>query len=349
MLTSTQLTEPKENKVLRRMQRDVMLIRVTLKKPATVKKSARVAEEAAKIKGIDQGSVRASLTKMRGDNLLRHQKVMGEARAFLSFRSTPYGEDGWRMIQVKYLPDVMSKMQEFKMQAEELVYKIVNEDYESMVEDAKNRLGSEFEFVEFPSREQLAQEYSFEIKKKSFETGDDIRLQAASEIVKDIQHEMNAQAVEFAEEAKKDVVKRVENTCRTVVDTLENYGSGKAKLDSLEKKEKQLKAKIRSKGISVTDKDKAKAALKKVQADKGKHRVRNNGSAVENLKKLVTVIGEINVTGDEQIAKIGDTLSDLMEEFDGKNTKDDKTARRKCIETNKDILSQLKEIKLVRV
>ena len=330
------------------MQRDVMLIRVTLKKPSSVKKSARVAKEAAMIKGIDQASVRASLTKMQGDNLLRHQKVMGEARAFLSFRSTPYGEDGWRMIQVKYLPDVMSKLEEYKMQAEELVSKIVNEDYDGMVEDAKNRLGSEFEFVDFPSREKLAQEYSFEIRKKSFETGDDIRLQAASEIVKDLEHEMNAQAIEFAEEAKNDVIKRVSNTCQTVVDTLENYGSGKDKLEEIEKKEKQLKAKIRRKAISDEDKAKAKAALKKVQADKANHRVRNNGSAVNNLKELVTVIGEINVTGDEQIAKIGDTLSKVMEEFDGKNTKEDKTTRRKCIETNRDILSQLKEIKLIR-
>jgi len=345
------LTINKEDKVLRKLRSEVMLIRVTLRQPSKNKQSSRVAEEAAKRTGIDQRSVRASLTRMKHENMDRHQKLLGEARHFLSFRSTPYGEEGWRMIQVRYLPDVKSKLEEYKMKAEELVHKIINEDYDSIREDAMSRLGDEFEWVDFPTREGLAKQYDFEICTKSFETGDNLQIKAASEIVRNIEHEMNQRALETAENARQDVIDRTAETVSIAVDVLESYDQGKEEQERNAAEIKRLK-KInytktgKSKAVVARYKSKVKAAIKHLKAIRPT--VRNNGSAVENLKKLVGVFSEINVTGDEKVAKIGDTLKELMEEFNGDNTKEDKTIRRKCIETNKDILTQLKDIKLVR-
>jgi len=336
-----------KDKVLRRMQQDIMLIRVQIRKPSSVKKSDRIAKEAAMLKGIDLQSVGARLTKMQGENMDKHAKILGEARAYLAFRTSAYGEDGWRMIQAKYCPDVIAKLKEYKMQAEELVEVIVNEDYESIREDAKSRLGEEFDHVDFPSREQLASSYGFDIKRTTFTTGTTHVLKASIEVLNDIEHELNENAMEQVKSSRDEVKGRYVDSFKTVVETLENYDTGREMLGPIESEITRLKALPAKPCSDISSavwrryKSKAKSKVKSLQEEKKKYRVRNNGSAMNNAKALMAVFEQIDITGDPDMGKVVKVARDLCEDLDGENTKADKSKRRKAISTSKDVLAQL--------
>lgn len=337
------------DKVLRRMTQSIMLIRIKLRKPSSVKKSDRVAKEAAMLKGIDLASVGARLTKMQGENMEKHAKILNEARAYLAFRTSAYGEDGWRMIQAKYCPDVMSKLKEYKLKAEELVEKIVNEDYDSIREDAQKRLGSEFDYVDFPSREQLADSYGFDIKRTTFTAGEDHRLKASIEVLNDIEHELNEDAMKEVKRSREDVKQRYIDAFQTVNETLTNYDKGREMLEPIEAEIKRLQS-LPVKPSSNTSpavwkryKSLAKAKVKSLQEEKKKYRVRNNGSAMDNAKALMAVFEQIDMTGDPDTGDIVRAARGLCEDLNGQNTKEDKVMRRKAISTSGDVLAQLRK------
>lgn len=340
----------RQEKAMKRIQEDVVLVRVQMKKPSTVKKSDRLSESTAMSKGIDVASVKTSLTKMKHDNLDRYSKVLAEARKYLAFRSTAYGDDGWRMVRVKFLPDIEAKLEELKLTAEELATTIVSEDYDGIVENAKARLGSEFEWVEFPSKEELAAGFGFEIRKTCVESGADIHINAAASVVRDIQEEMDSNVAEAGKKAVSEVAGRMQAVCKTAIETLEPFDEGQKKLKPLAEEEKKLKRLINNKASKATAKKKgeARVRIKEIQEERKKHRVRNNGHSIENVKELVQVMDMVNTTSNPDIEAIGKRMGKVFEKFTGDNVKKDPKLRKEAINASKSMLKDMQDIGFIK-
>lgn len=340
----------RQEKALKRIQEDVVLVRVQMKKPSTVKKSDRLSESTAVRQGIDIASVKTSLTKMKHDNLDRYSKVLSEARKYLAFRSTAYGDDGWRMVRVKFLPDIEAKLEELKLTAEELATTIVNEDYNDIVECAKKRLGAEFEWVDFPAKEELAAGFGFEIRKTCVESGKDIHINAAASVVRDIQEEMDSNVAEAGKKAVSEVAGRMKAVCKTAIETLVPFDKGQEKLKPLADEEKKLKKLINNRTSKATDeeKDKARLRIKVIQEKRKKFRVRNNGHSIENVKELVQVLDMVNTTDNPDIEAIGKRMGKVFEKFTGDNVKKDPKLRKEAIDASKSMLKDMQDIGIIK-
>jgi hypothetical protein len=337
-----------QQKVLKRIQEDVILVKLGFKQPGKSKKSERLAVDTAKSKGIDVASVSTSLVKLKGDNLARYAKLVGEARKFLNYRSCAYDDNGWRLVRLKFWPGIDTHLKELQLKASETADKIVDEDYDSMLEDAKTRLRSEFEWTDFPSRDELKASFGFIIERDVVKGGDDIRLNHTAAVVKDMEHELNQRLSRKVSEARTETVSRIEDVLTNCVDTLSAYGEGKKRQEAADAKIARVK-KVYASGSKAPAEEKAKARQKvsELEEARKKFRVRNNGSSINNIKELVTVFKEINITADPNIEALGDKMAQVFEKFDAEKVKNDAGLRKKATDSAKSILDDLRNISLV--
>jgi len=337
-----------QQKVLKRIQEDVILVKLSFKQPGKSKKSERLAVDTAKSKGIDTDSVRTTLVKLRGDNLARYAKLVGEARSYLNYRSCAYEDNGWRLVRLKFWPSIETQLKELQLKSTEVADKIVDEDYDGMREDAKSRLRGEFEWADFPSREELRDNFKFTIERDVVKGGDDIRLNHTAAVVKDMEHELNQRLQRKVTAARNESVTRMEDVLTNCIDTLEPYGKAKEEQEQIDVL--LIKAKADLKAAPKGDKDKlekAEAKVKKLEDKRKGLRARHNGNSINNIKQLVSVMKEVNVSGCPDIEKASEKMAQVFEKFTAEGVKKDSNMRKEATATARSMLDDIRSINLV--
>lgn len=335
-----------EQRIIKKMTEDTCLVKIQIGSPGRNQKMDRLAKETAKAKGIDVNSVNTTVVKLVNDNLDKWSKITAEARKYLGYRSAAYDDNGFRIVRVRFWPKIEQDLDEMRIKAFEARDRVL-EEYEAIKESAQDRLGSEFEWANFPSKEELRETFKFDIQRDVVTDGSDVKIKHTTEFVKAFETEMNQKIERKAAEARAEGVDRIKSVLSQCVETLESYDGGKVEQEKIDAKIKE-KNKLLWKRSKATAEEKveAKAEIKELKEKRKKFRVRNNGSSINNVKEMVMVLDKFNVTGDESIEKAGEKIASIFDKYDAEEVKKDTKLRKKATSEAKGILEDLQNIEL---
>jgi hypothetical protein len=161
---------------------------------------------------------------------------------------------------------------------------------------------------------------------------------------------MDSNVAEAGKKAVSEVAGRMQAVCKTAIETLEPFDEGQKKLKPLAEEEKKLKRLINNKASKATAKKKgeARVRIKEIQEERKKHRVRNNGHSIENVKELVQVMDMVNTTSNPDIEAIGKRMGKVFEKFTGDNVKKDPKLRKEAINASKSMLKDMQDIGFIK-
>jgi hypothetical protein len=145
------------------LSKDAVLIRLTVGCWNGIRAAREVSEEMARRHG--EGTVKASVQLLRDADRKPLQKTAAAIRSFFYSRSLPFEDGGWRIIRVDRIVvtvrDIWSMIREYDIQVADWT-----ERYRETKKACREKLCDLFDFVRFPSKEELLSLYhaSYQIR-----------------------------------------------------------------------------------------------------------------------------------------------------------------------------------------
>lgn len=156
-------------------------------------------------------------------------KFQSRARQVHYKLTLPWSDNGARLIPVKALLDYKSVMNEQEQEFQSLVNKFLDR-YDTLVAAAAFKLGTLFDRAEYPTREQVARKFSFDVTFTPMPTAGDFRLDIEAEVQNDLVQDYERKLQSRVEEAMNDAWTRLHGVLSKISDRLTPDESGKRKI-----------------------------------------------------------------------------------------------------------------------
>ena len=102
-------------------------------------------------------------------------KIASAARTWLNHNAAVYDDTGWRMIRNSQFEKIRTQLEAYKLEFMEAVNENIISKYDALREQAVYDLGGRFDMIGFPSKDELASRYTFEVKTQMVTDPDDVR------------------------------------------------------------------------------------------------------------------------------------------------------------------------------
>lgn len=196
------------------------------------------------------------------------------ARKVHRLYTLPWEDDGTRILSNTGYIEYTKKMRDCRILIEKEV-KAFLEDLPQAITEGKTRLGDMFNVDDYPTVDELAIKFDFDVEVKPMPQAQDFRAKLSDEATKGIIKDIERRTNQRLENAMKDVFIRVEGLVRHMTEKLKAY-------------------------VPSKDGNKAEGTI--------------HSSLVYNIDELVNLIPVLNVTDDARITELTKQLrSDLVE------------------------------------
>ncbi len=147
------------------------------------------------------------------------QTIVGKARAFHYENTLPWGDEGSRLLPTKRYFTYASEMKVFNEKFQDEVENVIR-NYDTLIEEAKERLGSMFKKSEYPTKDELRAKYDFRLNIYPVPDSDDFRLELNQNEINNMKAEMEENLKKIQENATKDIWKRLYKVVQHMANTL---------------------------------------------------------------------------------------------------------------------------------
>ena len=149
----------------------------------------------------------------------RISKVVNEARTYHYQNTLPWTDEGFRVLTVLNFDKYSEKMREYRSQIETQV-EIFCKDFPNLVEEARVKLGKLFNPLDYPLN--VRNKFKFSVDIRPIPDASDFRVMLADEHVNKIKNEIGSRMFDAAEEAHKDLYKRLAMTVGHMAEKLKD-------------------------------------------------------------------------------------------------------------------------------
>lgn len=150
--------------------------------------------------------------------------VVNAAREYHKSHTSPWLDDGRRILPSTFYMEYAKRMKEFKQEFEDACADFFKE-YPGYVKTAQKRLGKMFREDEFPAIAEIKAHYSFSLDILPFPDSADFRVELDG--IDEIKREMQARMKEVYEGAMRDVAERITTLVGRMSERLKGYKPGK--------------------------------------------------------------------------------------------------------------------------
>lgn len=157
------------------MTKEATLVKLSITKYGGNKKDKGLAEESAEKHEMNADVVSTTLTVLDKTVTKIVGKIASAARTWLNHNAAVYDDTGWRMIRNSQFEKIRTQLEAYKLEFMEAVNENIISKYDALREQAVYDLGGRFDMIGFPSKDELASRYTFEVKTQMVTDPDDVR------------------------------------------------------------------------------------------------------------------------------------------------------------------------------
>lgn len=197
-----------------------MLVNLSTSHWTAKKFDAKVTKEIDETHG-SENSGRFNKTLIISDLLSDISSCIGKARTYHYKVTMAWDDAGPRLLPVTNYFDYTKKMEEFQIEHKELVRKFLKE-YPSLKENAKHRLNTLFNEVDYPDEQSLANKFNLSYKITLIADEDDLRISLSEDEIKEIKKNIQSSLTDRINNAKNSIVERAETVINALHDKLQD-------------------------------------------------------------------------------------------------------------------------------
>ena len=195
-----------------------MLVNLTTSHWTAKKFDAKVTKEIDETHG-SENSGRFNKTLIISDLLSDISSCIGKARTYHYKVTMAWDDAGPRLLPVTNYFDYTKKMEEFQIEHKDLVRKFLKE-YPSLKENARQRLNTLFNEVDYPDEQTLALKFNLSYKITLIADEDDLRISLSEDEIKEIKKNIQSSLSDRINNAKNSIVERAETAIRAMHEKL---------------------------------------------------------------------------------------------------------------------------------
>ncbi len=265
-----------------------MLTTLRIRQWSARKLDRKVTDEvnAAHHASADAGRYNKSLVAK--DALAKIQTVANGARDFLYSQTSPWGDDGPRILSAKqylhFTAGLAAKRDEFADAVSAFVAA-----YPATVADARTRLNGLFNESDYPAPADIAARFSFDTEILPIPDSADFRVDLAQGQADDIRAAIEARTADVLQNTLRDAYARVADAVGKMAEKLSAYKQASAKGE-------------RSEGVF-------------------------RDSLVDNVRELAAILPALNLTDDPNLAAVADRITRELTAVDAEHLRIDARAR----------------------
>ena len=201
------------------------------------------------------------------------RSVRNAARKYHKAKTSPWLDDGTRILPTIFYGDYSTQMSKFKSEFEQAVSEFIKE-YPQYIKQARKELGGLFNDQDYPQVGLIKSKFSFDVVILPYPDTQDFRVNMDDDDIKDIKRDLEKRLEAQVKETIKNVAERLNGVIGHMANKLKEYKPGnkergiKAKntfRDSLVGNVQELADLIQ--GLNMTDDPKLEAIRKKVVKD----------------------------------------------------------------------------------
>lgn len=199
-----------------------MLVTVSIKQWSATQSDKKINREVADNHGNDpsMGNYRKSLLAKKA--LADIKRIAGEARSAHYFRTLPWSDDGYRILQSSGYFAYNSELTRLQREFEDAVQRFLAE-YPAYQDEARRLLNGLYDPADYPTVRELEGKFGFTIAIRPMPTAEDFRVQLGSGETARIRADIERDVQQTIHAAMGDVWTRVHNVVSHAVDRLKVY------------------------------------------------------------------------------------------------------------------------------
>jgi hypothetical protein len=225
------------------------------------------------------------------------------ARTFHYSRTLPWQDEGARLLPAAAFVDYTAQLRAMKGTFEKAVAEFLAA-YPAAIDATQKRLGGLFRQEEYPSADDIARRFAFDIVVNPVPVGADFRVDLGNGQAEIIRQEIEARAQSQLQEAMRDVYRRIAENCTRMVDRLNAYQPG-------------------------SDGERAQGVFR--------------DSLVENVRDLASILPSLNITADPHLAAIAARVQKELTRHDADELRESETARETVAKSAAAILADVSD------
>jgi len=247
----------------------------------------RVTREINESHGASHDAGRYNKVLIAQESLKAIARIAGQARTTFYHHTSPWLDDGLRILPSANYQAMAAKMREHKESFEQAVSEFVAA-YPDLVDDARQRLNGMFNAADYPDQYDIACRFSWHIRTMPMASDNDFRVDLASEQVESIRQSIRADLEHATQAAMSDAWSRLHGVVSKMSERLTAY---------------------------------------KAAENGGKATGIFRDSLVENIRDLIDVLPALNIAGDANLSAMIDRARDELCGHDAGALRDDALTR----------------------
>jgi hypothetical protein len=148
--------------------------------------------------------------------------AQSNARKIHKVLTLPWDDDGTRILTTAAFMQYQSKLREAKVKVDVEVKRFIDE-LPSAIDEARGRLKDMFRIEDYPTAEELAAKFTFDIEYRNLPEAGDFRAKLSDDATKAVVKDIERRCNQRLENAMNDVFERVYKLVKHMVDRLREY------------------------------------------------------------------------------------------------------------------------------
>ena len=278
-----------------------MLAKLTIRQWSARRLDKAVTREVAVAHNASSDAGRYNKRLIAKDALAAIQTIAGAARTFHYTYTSPWTDEGARILSARAFPAYAQGIRDFREQFEAAVAAFVS-GYDQFKADAKVSLNGLFSEEDYPEASQIAERFAFERKIFNVPDASDFRVDLADGQAEDIKAELQATMDDALREVMRDAWQRVADHVGKMAEKLRAYVPG-------------------------TEGQRATGIF--------------HDSLVENVRELAALLPSLNIARDPALDACAETIKESLCQHDAADLRIWDSTRLRVAESAESILAQV--------
>lgn len=194
------------------LQEKVMIVNLSISQWTARKHDKQATKE---VEQNHQASDAGHFNKLliNNDELRKIQKVATEARTFHYYNTLPWSDNGDRILPAANYFNYVSDMGVLKDQFEQAVQNFVS-NYNTLINEAKNRLGSLFNVNDYPDSSRIPEKFSIRFAFYPVQDAEDFRVKINTEEINRIRDDIKTEMQSRVNDSVNDLKQRIKTAVK---------------------------------------------------------------------------------------------------------------------------------------
>lgn len=200
-----------------------LLVNLTIKSPSFTKKDKEATEQVARDNNAQESAGNYNKRLIGKDFTKDLTSLNSEIRKYFYKMTSPWSDEGPRILSTKIYTDFVQKMQEFQAEQARLVDNLIRE-YNLILDEARTRLGNLFNSDEYKSEDEIREAFSVNVEFMPIPDSKDWRLDLTEFEVEALKKDTESKVKDAATRATRDAWDRLYKAVSHLADRLKADG-----------------------------------------------------------------------------------------------------------------------------